>query len=151
MTAATVPTENLGTWKGIPDRIRKDQSSTWTKGGTAVITQSNTSLKVLANTSLYSDYYLRCSPHPHDLNTGKISPPNTDTAIVDSGASGIYLTPSTTCTDINTEPPPINVGTTAGTRYTSTASCNLQLPTLPVQGGHIIPGFQHNLVGIGPL
>ena len=74
-----------------------------------------------------------------------------DTAVVDSGASGIYLTPSSPYTDIKTAAPPINVGTAAGTRYTSIASCNLQLPTLPVRGGHIIPGFQHNLVCIGYL
>ena len=124
----------------------------WTlHGGMAVIKQSNTSLKVLANTSLSSDYYLRCSLYPHDLNTGNSSLPNTDTTIVDSGASGIYLTPSTHCIETNMAAPPINVGTAAGTHYNSTASCNLQLPTLPVRGGHIIPGLQHNLVGIGPL
>ena len=74
-----------------------------------------------------------------------------ETVIVDSGASGIYLTPTATFTDINTAAPNINVVTASGTRYTTSSSCNLQLPTIPVRGGHILPGFQHNLLGIGPL
>ena len=47
--------------------------------------------------------------------------------------------------------PPIKVGTPSGTRYISTASSNLELTTIPVRDGHIIPGFQHKLIGIGPL
>ena len=47
--------------------------------------------------------------------------------------------------------PPINVDTASGTRYSSSVSCILHLHILPKQGGHIIPGFQHNLVGIGTL
>ena len=43
------------------------------------------------------------------------------------------------------------MGTASGTRYSLSDSCNLHLHTLPTQGGHIIPGFQHNLVGIGLL
>ena len=43
------------------------------------------------------------------------------------------------------------MGTASGTRYFSSASCNLHLHTLPARGGHIIPCFQHNLVGTGTL
>ena len=46
---------------------------------------------------------------------------------------------------------PVNVGTVSGTRYTSSAYCNLHLHTILTRGGHIIPGFQHSLVGIGTL
>ena len=113
------------------------------------MSRSNSSLKFSANTSTSSDY--NCSPHPLNLNTEELSFPSTDNAIVDSGASGIYLTPAAPCTDINTAAPPIKFGTVSGTRYTSSSSYNFQLPTLPVQGGHIVPGFQHNLVGIDPL
>ena len=74
-----------------------------------------------------------------------------DNDIVDSGTSGIYLTPAATCTDIITAATPINVGTVLGTCYSYSASCNLHLHTLPAQGGHIILGFQHNLLYIGPL
>ena len=124
----------------------------WTrKGGTTVIIQSNYSLKVLANTIVSSDYNLHCSPHPHNRNTGESRLPSRDTSILDSGASGIYLTPAAPCTGINTAAPPINVGTASVTRYTVSASFNLQLPTLLVRGRHIIPGFQQNLVGIGNL
>ena len=74
-----------------------------------------------------------------------------DTSISYSGARGIYIIPSDPCTDINTVAPPINVGTASLTLYISTASSNLKLTTLTVRYGHIVPGFQHNLIGIGPL
>ena len=74
-----------------------------------------------------------------------------DTSILDSGASGVYLTLAALYTDINRSAPPVNVCTASGTHYSSSASCNQNLHTLPTRGGHIIPGFQHNLVGIGPL
>ena len=115
----------------------------------AVIRRSNSSLKVLANTRVSSDY--NWSPQPRNLNTEEISLPSTDTAIVDSGASGIYLIPTAPCTDINTTAPPVKVGTASGTLYISSASCNLNLHILPARGGHIILGFQHNLLGIDPL
>ena len=54
---------------------------------------------------------------PHPLEELRL--PNTDTAIVDSGASGIYLTPAAPYTDINTAAPPVNMGTSSGTCYSS--------------------------------
>ena len=94
---------------------------------------------------------MRYIPPPHKPTTYDTVLTITDTSISDSGTRVIYITPSAPCTDINTVAPPINVGTASGTRYISTASSNLELTTLPVQDRHIIPGFQHKLVGIGPL
>ena len=48
--------------------------------------------------------YWICSPYPHDINTGEISLNSTDTAIVDSCTSAIYLTPAAPCTNINMSP-----------------------------------------------
>ena len=53
----------------------------------AVIIQNDTSLKDLANNSLYSDLNLLFSTHPQDLDIGEISLPITETAIAESGAN----------------------------------------------------------------
>ena len=77
-----------------------------------------------------------------------------NTAIVDSGASGIYLREDAPKVAITPSAPTVRVGTAAGEPVTSSATCKLALPTLPEDfptGGHVMPGFRENLVGIGPM
>ena len=46
----------------------------------------------------------------------------------------------------------IRVGTAVGHAVESAASCKLSLPDIPSYlFGHIMPGFRHNLLGIGNL
>ena len=50
--------------------------------------------------------------------------------------------------------PHILVGTASGQSMTSVSTCDLVIPQLPSNvpsTRHIIPGFQENLVGVGPL
>lgn len=78
---------------------------------------------------------------------------SSDSAIVDSGASHIYLTPSAPNTNLNPSAPPVRVGTASGQPMVSSADCDLALP-IPVDlpsTGHVMPGFQHNLLGIAPF
>ena len=73
-------------------------------------------------------------------------------AIVDSGASGIYLTPEVPKNQVNWSAPDIQVGTASVQPKISSASCKLDLPGLPKDlptSGHVMPGFHHNLLGIG--
>ena len=73
-------------------------------------------------------------------------------AVVDSGASRIYLTPEDPKNQVNWSAPAIKVGTASDKPQTSSASCKLDLPGLPKHLptlGHIMPGFHHNLLGIG--
>ena len=75
-----------------------------------------------------------------------------DMAIVDSGASGWYFTPSAPVSNGNKTAATIRVGTATGQAQTSEASCELPLPDLtPGLFGHIMPGFTHNIFGFGNL
>ena len=74
------------------------------------------------------------------------------TAIVDSGAMEIYLQPGAPVENVNPNAPQIQVGTASGQPHKSKATSNLRVPTpkgKPPLEGHIIPGFKHNLVGVG--
>ena len=77
--------------------------------------------------------------------------PDLDSAIADTGATSIYLTPRAPCDNINTNALKILVGTAGGPPLTSSASCDPLLPNLPHIYGHIMPQFHHNLMGIGTL
>ena len=73
-------------------------------------------------------------------------------AIVDSGACRVYLNPEAPKKQFNWSAPDIQVGTESGQPQTSSASCKLDLPGLPKYpptSGHVLPGFHHNLLGIG--
>ena len=73
-----------------------------------------------------------------------------DTAIVDSGASGLYFTPGTQVSNVNKTVATIRVGTTTSQAQTSEESCELPLSDLPPGlFGNIMYGFTHNLFGIG--
>ena len=71
---------------------------------------------------------------------------------MDSGASGWYFTPGAPVSNVNNATATISVGTETGQAQTSEASCELPLPDMP-HGlfGHIMPGFTHNLLGIGNI
>ena len=74
------------------------------------------------------------------------------TDIVDSGASGWYVTPGAPVSNVNNAAATIRVGTAMGQAQTSEASCELPLPDLPPGlFGHIMHGFTHNLLGIGNI
>ena len=50
--------------------------------------------------------------------------------------------------------PPFRVGTASGESQGSSSTCYLAISNLPSDSpvsGHVIPGFQENLIGIGPI
>ena len=72
-------------------------------------------------------------------------------AIVDSGASGIYLTPEYPKKKVDRYAPDIQVVTVSGQTKTSSDSCKLDLSGLPKElqtSGNVMPGFKHNRLGI---
>ena len=85
-------------------------------------------------------------------NREAINKSQKDVAILDSGASGIYLTPEAPKKQVNWSTPNIQVGTASVQPQTSSASYKLDLLGLPKDlptSGHVIPGFRYNLIGIG--
>ena len=70
--------------------------------------------------------------------------------IVDTGPSGIYLTPKAPCANINPALLQVVVGTSGGPPLSYSASCDMNLPIL-VTKGHLMPNFHHNMMGISPL
>ena len=72
--------------------------------------------------------------------------------IVDSGASGIYLTPEAPKKKVNLYAPAVQVRKASGQPLNSSASYKLDLPGPskdPPTSGNVMPGFHHNLMGIG--
>ena len=72
--------------------------------------------------------------------------------IVDSGDSTIYLMTDVPKKKFNWYDPAIKLVTAPGQPHTSLDSCKLDLPGLPKDlptPGHVMPGFHHNLLGIG--
>ena len=56
--------------------------------------------------------------------------------------------------NIDRSAPKVTVGTDTGQTQSSVGTGELNLPKLPSDfpvTGHIIPGFKHNLIGVGPL
>ena len=71
---------------------------------------------------------------------------------MDSGASGWYFTPGAPVSNLNNAAETIRVGTATGQAQTFEACCELPLPELPPGlFGHIMPGFTHNILGIGNI
>lgn len=89
-------------------------------------------------------------PHHPTIPT-KLS--KNDTAIADTGASDIYLTPKAPKINYNPQAPRVSVGTATGARQTSSGGCELNLSQLPQEcrKGQVMPSFAHNLLGIGKL
>ena len=106
----------------------------------------------LINTNYFSKPTNASSPAP----TSSPSPtplPLLDTSVVDSCSSGVYLTKGALCANINLFDPTISVGTATGHVQKSSALFTLVLPQIPVAttNGHILPSFQHSLVGVVTL
>ena len=77
-----------------------------------------------------------------------------ETAVIDSGASNIYLTINAPKQQVDSNAPTVRVRTADGTPQVSSASCELALPHLPAnspKSGYVMPGFTENLVGIGAM
>ena len=77
-----------------------------------------------------------------------------ESAIVDSGASGTYLIKNAPKLNEREEAQPIRVGTVYGEAQRSSNTYELAIPNLPSDFpvyGHVKPGFQEYLIGIGPI
>ena len=73
---------------------------------------------------------------------------------MDSGASGLYFALNAPVINTNPVAPEIAVGTVTGQVQNFTATGQLALPNLPLTfptTGHIMPGFNHTLLGVGPI
>ena len=73
---------------------------------------------------------------------------------MDSGASGLYFAPNAPVININPAAPAITVGIATGQVQQSTATAKMALPNLTntfTTTGHIMPGFNHTLLGVGPI
>ena len=75
---------------------------------------------------------------------------SSNTAIADTGASGIYLTHKAPCANINPTALQVVVGTAGGPPHCFSASCDVNLP-IPVTKEHLMPNFRCNLMVIVPL
>ena len=131
-----------------PVAPRKYNNKGWDTGmfwrGGPAVSRIKTSFAVTANSSL-----LQLSSYIPTIPTPPLPPSNTD--ISDTSASGIYLTPSAPCANVNPSAVQIFVVTAGGPPNRSSESCDLLLPSLPVRYGHIMPNFHHNLMGISQL
>ena len=70
------------------------------------------------------------------------------------GASGLYLYKHAPKVKVREDTPSIQVGTASGEAHRSSSTCELAIPNLPEDfpvSGHVMPGFQENLVGTGPI
>ena len=77
-----------------------------------------------------------------------------NSGIVDSGASKIFFGDGAPVANKNFKAPKVTVGTATGAIRQSAGTADLDLPQLPLgfpTEGHMMPGFPHTLVGLGPL
>ena len=74
--------------------------------------------------------------------------------IVDSGDTDIYFSADAPMVNIDRAAPKVTIGTATGQTQLSTVTGEINLPKLhanfPVTG-HIMPGFRHTLIDVGPL
>ena len=76
------------------------------------------------------------------------------TGVADTGATSFYFAADAPMTKVNPDAPTIAVGTALGQRHHSSATAQLRIPDLPAdfpRTGHVMPGFQQTLIGIGPI
>ena len=76
------------------------------------------------------------------------------TSIIDSRATDIYFSTDAPMVNIDRSAPKVTVGTATGQTQSSAGTGELNLPKLPYDfpvTGHIMPGFKHTLIGVGPL
>ena len=74
--------------------------------------------------------------------------------VADTGASAIYFSADAPVTHVDTTEPVVVVGTSTGQRQQSVATAQHQIPDLPdafLRTGHVMPGFQQTIIGIGPI
>ena len=74
--------------------------------------------------------------------------------VADTGASAIYFLADAPVTHVDTTEPVVVVGTSTGQRQQSVATAQHQIPDLPdafLRTGHVMPGFQQTIIGIGPI
>ena len=67
------------------------------------------------------------------------------------GASGYFFTKDAPKKNADPTAPHIRVGTSSGQPMTSACTCDIVIPQLPSDfptTGHVMPGFQENLVGV---
>ena len=82
------------------------------------------------------------------------SPPHSNTAIADTGATDHYFTSAAPLTNINPAAPRTTIRTATGEQCTSTATAQVAIPAIPTEAartGHIIPGLTNNLLSLGKL
>ena len=98
---------------------------------------------------------LRCSPPPNKKTTMADQVlPRRDTAIVDSGATHIYIAPRTPHGPPDTTTPKFCVGTATGHIESLSVTVFLPIPQVAADFSmtvYIIPSFNNTLVGIGPI
>ena len=122
------------------------RSSLWRRVKVGIISKicasSDKLLTPHANFSRSLDKYL-----PSSLDT-------TATDIFDSGATDIYFSTDAPIVNIDLSAPKVKVGTATGQTQQSTGTGDLNLHHIPSgfpAKGHLMPGFCHNLIGVGPL
>ena len=74
--------------------------------------------------------------------------------VADTGASAIYFSEDAPVTHVDNTAPAVAVGTATGQRQQSVVTAQHQIPDLPnafLQTGHVMPGLQQTLIGIGPI
>ena len=76
------------------------------------------------------------------------------TSIIDSGATDFYFSADASIVNIDRSAPKVTVGTATGQSQKSTVTGELNFPKLPSGfpvTGHIMPGFRHTLICVGPI
>ena len=120
-------------------------SALWRCGKESISNLSNSSNELLQHNANFSPTLkssLHSSHHPQA------------TGIVDSGATDIYFSTDYPIVNVDRSAPKVTVGTATVQYQKSTGTGELNLPKLPYGfpvTGHIMPGFQHTLIVLGPL
>ena len=111
----------------------------------------------MLSNSKSNSYYALLSNHrfrpPNNSSAPTSSPTYTvslkqqyfqETAVIDSGASNIYLTVNAPKQQVDKKAPTVRVSTADGTPQVSSASCDFALPHIPAdfpKSGHVMPGL----------
>ena len=80
---------------------------------------------------MYLNYYSTPTPKKLDAGTIKISANNPNYGILDSGATGYFVTPKAPITDIKKDPHPVRVTIPNGKTIVSTEVGKINWPLLP--------------------
>ena len=124
------------------------KSQLWRRGASKIVDKVNELSNYPSLDFLSSD---RCSP---PLLIQYITVTNTHIAIAYSGASGYLFTKDVPKKNADPTSPHIRLGTASGQPMMSTSTCYLSISQLPSEfttTGHVMPGFQENLVDVVPM